>query len=107
MRRHGLYVWAWAVVGWLALAPGVRADDKDDGFVPLFNGKDLAGWVVKGKPEGWQVTKDGILRSEGGKGGEWLRSEKEYDDFILKVEWKVSKDGNSGVFLRVPDKEAP
>ena len=38
------------------------------------DGKDLSGWVVKGKPEGWQV-KDGVLRSEGAKGGEWIRIE--------------------------------
>jgi hypothetical protein len=104
MNRYGLMTWA--VAGWLALAGGVRADDKEDGFVPLFNGKDLEGWIVKGKAEGWQV-KDGVLRSEGAKGGDWIRSAKEYGDFILKVDWKVARGGNSGVFIRVPDKGAP
>src|SRR5437016_3707859 len=79
MDRDGMRTMTWALVGWLALAGGVRAADKDDGFVSLFNGKDLAGWVVKGKAAGWQV-KDGVLRSEGAKGGDWLRSEKEYGD---------------------------
>jgi hypothetical protein len=89
-----------AVVGWTA------AGEKEDGFVPLFNGKDLDGWVVMGKPEGWQV-KDGILRSEGAAGGDWIRTKKQYGDFTLKLDWRVSKGGNSGVFLRVADKGAP
>src|SRR3954469_22844851 len=105
MNRQGLGAVTFAMAGWLVLAGAVRGADKE-GFVPLFNGKDLSGWVVKGKAEGWQV-KDGILRSEGGKGGEWLRSAKEYGDFALKLDWKVSKGGNSGVFIRVPDKDAP
>lgn len=95
-----------AVLALLVLASTLAAEDKDDGFVPLFNGKNLEGWVVKGKAEGWQV-KNGIIRSEGDKGGEWLRSAKEYGDYILKVDWKVSKDGNSGVFIRIPDKGSP
>src|SRR5262249_34057319 len=97
MHQRGLSMVALA--GWLALAGGLRADEKEEDFVPLFNGKDLTGWVIKGKAEGWTV-KDRMIRSEGAKGGDWLRSEKEYGDFILKLDWKVSKDGNSGVFLR-------
>jgi hypothetical protein len=95
-----------AIFGWLALAGSLRGDDKDDGFVPLFNIKNLDGWVVKGKPSGWQI-KDGVIRSDGATGGDWIRTAKEYGDFILKVDWKVSKGGNSGVFIRVPDKDAP
>jgi hypothetical protein len=106
MHRHGLRTMTGAVAALLALAGGLQAADKEEGFVPLFNGKNLDGWVIKGKAEGWQV-KDKVLRSEGAKGGDWIRSAREYGDFILKLDWKVSKDGNSGVFLRVPDKPAP
>src|SRR3990172_5858435 len=91
----------------LALLPGrLSGADKEDGFDSLFNGKNLDGWGVMGKPEGWQV-KDGILHSDGAKGGDWIRSDKQYGDFIFKVDWKVSKDGNSGVFIRASDKGAP
>lgn len=106
MYRYLLPALLATVACWLTPSGRLPAEDKDEGFVDLFNGKNLDGWVIKGKPEGWQV-KDGIIRSEGAKGGDWLRSAKEYGDFILKLEWKVSKDGNSGVFLRVPDKGAP
>lgn len=89
----------------LALGTFLFAADKpatppeEAGFVSVFDGKSLAGWTVVGKPEGFTV-KDGVLRSEGAKGGNWIRLDKEYGDFILKLEWKVSKGGNSGVFIR-------
>lgn len=74
---------------------------SSSGFVPLFNGKDLTGWYVKGgKIENWKVS-DGILSSFG-KGGGWLTREKEYSDFVLRLEWRIPKDGNSGVGLRYP-----
>jgi hypothetical protein len=104
---HRYLLPALVMVGWLALAGSLEAEEKEKGFVPLFNGKDLDGWVIKGKKEGWQILKGGILRSEGARGGDWVRTAKEYGDFILKLEWKVSKGGNSGVFLRVTDKGAP
>ena len=78
----------------------------EEGFVPLFNGKDLSGWKVMGKEAGWTV-KDGVIHSDAGKEGHWLRSEKEFGDYILKVEWKVSAGGNSGVFIRCTDKDSP
>jgi len=91
----------------LALAAPAPAEGKKDaGFVSLFNGKDLDGWVVMGKKDGF-VVKDGVIRSEGASGAEWLRSEKQYGDFVLRLDWKVSKDGNSGVFIRSADKGAP
>lgn len=88
-----------------------RTEDKEkekdkDGFVSLFNGKDLEGWKVMGKEGGFQV-KDGILRSEGASGSEWLRYHKKFKNFIYKVDWKVSKDGNSGVFIRADEKGNP
>ena len=45
-----------------------KKGDKDDGFVSLFNGKNLNGWKVMGHKAGWQVNK-GVIRSEGASGG--------------------------------------
>jgi len=75
-------------------------------FTDLFDGSSLNNWVVMGKPEGWQVA-NGVIRSEGGKGGEWLRSVKEYDNFILQLEYRVAPGGNSGVFFRCPEQGNP
>lgn len=65
-----------------------------DGFVSLFNGQDLSGWIV---PEGdgghWKVV-DGVIdydaQSEA-KGDKNLWTEKEYGDFILKIDWRLKQ----------------
>jgi len=68
-------------------------------FVDLFNGKDLSGWVdVNTSPETWRVE-DGLLICTGLPIGV-MRSEKQYENFILHVEWRhMEPGGNSGVFL--------
>ncbi len=75
--------------------PGVPA-----GWTPLFTGADLSNFDIVGSEAAYAVTEDGVLRSEGGLDGQWLRSKSEYADFVLHVEWRVSPGGNSGVFLR-------
>jgi hypothetical protein len=74
-------------------------------FAPLLGGKDLTGWVqVLDSP--WRVE-DGILSSRqdpaGRREGEsWLLTEKDYENFVLRVEFRITPGGNSGVFLRDP-----
>ena len=69
------------------------------GFVDLFNGKDLTNWVdVNTSPETWSV-KDGLLVCTGRPIGV-MRSTKQYENFILIIEWRHMKaGGNSGIFL--------
>jgi hypothetical protein len=83
------------------------ADQPPDGFVSIFNGKDLTGWKVNegGKQEVWGAT-PGILYVEG-HGGGWLLTEKEYGDFEIRLEYKMPEHGNSGVGLRTPRKGDP
>lgn len=76
-----------------------RVPNPEPGFVPLFDGASLKGFVVAGREAGFAV-RDGAIVSEGGKGGGWLRTARPYGDFELRLEWKVSKNGNSGVFVR-------
>jgi len=71
----------------------------ESGFVPLFNGRDLEGWVVAGNAEGFRVV-EGCLHSDAGKGGEWIHTARPYANFVLRVEWMLSQVGNSGVFVR-------
>jgi hypothetical protein len=68
-------------------------------FRDLFNGKDLSGWVnVNTAPDTWKV-KDGILVCSGHPIGV-MRSEKQYENFMLHIEWRhMEPGGNSGVFL--------
>lgn len=68
------------------------------GFVALFNGKDLKNWKVdKETAKHWRV-KDGVLAYDGK--GDSLSTEKDYADFILWVDWKIQKGGDSGIYLR-------
>jgi hypothetical protein len=68
-------------------------------FKDLFNGKDLSGWVnVNTAPDTWSVQ-DGVLVCSGRPIGV-MRSEKQYENFILHIEWKhIEPGGNSGVFV--------
>jgi hypothetical protein len=81
--------------------PATKDGDRvaDPEFVDLFNGTDLAGWVdVNTSPETWSV-RDGMLVCSGRPIGV-MRSEKQYENFILIVEWRhMEAGGNSGVFL--------
>ena len=78
-------------------------ESVDPGFTPLFNGRDLTGWHVMG-PSDWHAE-DGILWTEG-KGG-WLRSDRRYADFVLRIEYRTSKGSVSGIFLRSAEQGNP
>ena len=87
------------------------AKKPNDGFVSLFNGKDLSGWTTTGN---WLPQKDGSLLIQprpGEKGwkryDDYLTSEKKYKDFILEIEYKYPKGGNSGVYFRIADPKDP
>ncbi|MGB2499081.1 MAG: 3-keto-disaccharide hydrolase [Mariniblastus sp.] len=80
--------------------------DKELRFRDLFNGKDLTGWIdVNTSPETWSV-KDGLLVCTGKPIGV-MRSDRQYENFILEIEWRhMEPGGNSGVFLwcdAIPD----
>lgn len=79
------------------------ASDKD--FRPLFDEKSLAGWSVVAEGdktvEGEWTWKDGVLSAK--PASSWLRSDKEFGDYVLELEFRVPVNGNSGVFLRVPE----
>ncbi len=68
------------------------------GFIPLFNGKDLTGWRPTGKAAAWSVH-GGMIECNG-EGGGWLLTEKQYEDYVLKLQYKVSPGCNSGVAIR-------
>jgi len=71
------------------------AAEGDDGFVSLFNGHDLSGWVApKGDNGHWKVI-DGVIdydaQSESPEKDKHLWSEKEYGDFTLRIDWKIKQ----------------
>ena len=69
-----------------------------DGFVEYINGKDLSNW--QGAVENYEV-KDGAIVCKQGKGGDLLTKE-EFENGIIRVEFKLPKAGNNGIALRTP-----
>ena len=68
------------------------------GFTALFNGCDLAGWKHDAEvAKHWTII-DGVLTYDGK--GSSLLSEKDYKDFVMMVDWKIPKGGDSGIYLR-------
>jgi hypothetical protein len=108
------FFFAAAATGLVALA--VTAAENAEGFKPLFNGKDLTGWKTFLDPKVpgadpkkvWTIT-EGEIHCLGKPMG-YLLTEKEYGDYVLRVQWRWPKEpGNSGVFVYVsgPDKIWP
>ncbi|MCA9151296.1 MAG: DUF1080 domain-containing protein [Planctomycetales bacterium] len=77
----------------------VPAQDTEPGFVPLFNGTNLDGWVnVSCGPATWTVC-DGKICCSGKPIGE-LRTTRMYQNFVLEVEWRhLQPKGNAGIFV--------
>lgn len=85
------------MAAWLAQPATIVAQSGNPGFVDLFNGKDLSGWVPVNETT-FQVN-DGNLRLVKGMG--WLRTEKQYRDFVLEFEWRALVEKyDSGIFFR-------
>ena len=83
---------------------------SEDGFVPLFNGKDFMGWVrVNCAPETFRVE-DGIIISTGKPTGV-MRTERMYENYVIELDWMhMKKGGNAGLFVHsgaVPVKGTP
>jgi hypothetical protein len=90
----------------LVLLPATASSgdkDKGDGFVPMFNGKDLTGWVnVNCAPETFFVKDDMVITT--GKPTGYLRTARQYENFIAEFDWMhippgPGEVGNSGFFV--------
>ncbi|MFL6413941.1 MAG: DUF1080 domain-containing protein [Nitrososphaeraceae archaeon] len=69
-------------------------------FTYLFNGKSIDGWRMAGPGKFVFIEYDKSLQSEGGMGLLWY-TKKKYKDFVLRIDWKVSRtNDNSGIFIR-------
>lgn len=80
----------------------------EEGWTLLFNGKSTDGWHLYNKakiPSAWMVQNGELYCNPDTFGIEHgdLVSDKIYQDFDLKFEWKISKAGNSGVFINVTE----
>ena len=95
-----------AAVMLAASAPA--AQDAEPGFTPLFNGKDFTGWIYGQRPngtenksgKGYQIE-NGVIFSTKDDGGN-LYTEKEYADFVLRFEFRLTPNANNGIGIRAP-----
>lgn len=71
---------------------------NNGGFVELVNGKDLSNW--QNAVDSYEI-KDGSIVCKPKKGGDLLSME-EYEDCIIRVEFKLPHAGNNGIALRTP-----
>ena len=121
LSAAGYGIWAEAIEPQLAEILGPLPPAPPEGFVALFNGKDLGGWKgLVGNPETrakmsqdelakaqsdadakmrehWKIE-DGALAFDGK--GDSLCTAKDYQDFEMLVDWKIGPKGDSGIYLR-------
>ena len=107
MKLHRLFA---AMAAALLVLPGIlpgtpaqmlAAEEpaaSDEAFVPLFDGKTLDGW--QGSKDGYEIVDGAIVCKP--KGGGNLYTEKEYGDFHLKFEFKLTPGANNGIGIRTP-----
>jgi hypothetical protein len=97
------------VVACLALTGiPIVSQEQEKGFTPLFNGKDLTGWVYGRRAsgaenktgKGYQIE-NGVLFTTKEDGGN-LFTEKEYADFVLRFDVKLTENANNGIGIRAP-----
>lgn len=95
-----------------AVPTTLTAAERTDGFVPLFDGVSLAGWKVISLAQGQQpvggwYVRDGVLSNDRDRGENWLATEANYTDFVLRLEYRVGPTTDSGIFFRAPDAGYP
>ncbi|HEU4389376.1 MAG TPA: DUF1080 domain-containing protein [Blastocatellia bacterium] len=78
---------------------------SETGWRQLFDGKSLKGWAATGNNEGWAVE-DGAIACLV-KGGDYLYTTEEFENFTLSAEFKVASGTNSGIFVRWSDLKDP
>jgi hypothetical protein len=90
---------AFCAIALLMSASALPAADDQEAFTPLFNGRDLDGWVqVNCHPETFTV-RDGMIVCTGEPHG-ILRTDRMYENFVLELEWQHTREkGNSGLFV--------
>ncbi|WP_086695347.1 ThuA domain-containing protein, partial [Streptomyces recifensis] len=95
------------LLGGLRWATGAAQADcrPENGYRRLFDGTSLEGWRQAG-PGSFTLSADGTLTSSGGMGLLWYAASG-FSSYSLKLDWKITGDGNSGVFVGFPPSDDP
>jgi hypothetical protein len=81
----------------LASTAFAKDNTPPPGFTALFNGRDLTGWKHDAEAAKHWTVANGMIIYDGKNKN--LPTEKDYKDFVLMVDWKISKGGDSGIYL--------
>ena len=88
----------------------IKVERDDSAFEPLFNGKDLSGWKVDGGDAAmWGVENGAIIaRGQKARTRNYLLTDREYSDFVLRLEFNLEKSSGSGLSVRaIPGEQMP
>ncbi len=83
----------------------LSAGERAEGWELLFDGTSLAGWRgfrAEHAPDSWKVADGAIHFSPDGERGDII-TDRQFENFELMLEWKISPNGNSGIFYRVSE----
>ncbi|MCX7819016.1 MAG: DUF1080 domain-containing protein [Kiritimatiellae bacterium] len=100
-----------AVIAALVLGIGVTSrgagpaatNGGEEGFVPLFNGRDLEGWLADGS--GYEVRDGLLICPKGCKNN--LFYGREFSDFVIRFEFRLTRGANNGLAIRAPERGNP
>ena len=110
MRRWATLVAGLSVLGFAALpCASTTFAQSGDGWVILFDGKNLDQWEAAATPEVSFAIEDGavVVHKKDPKKTAYLVSKQKYKNFQLHAEFWVSDDANSGIFIRCEDPKKP
>jgi hypothetical protein len=99
-----LFLAAAALLTALALTAGAAADKKkvssDNGWIQLFNGKNLDGWKAHPKNPGKWSVEHGAIVGRGKQTSHLFSDKGDYENFYYRIEAKINDKGNSGQYFR-------
>lgn len=83
--------------------------EKKEGWILLFDGKNFDGWRQCNKTEmakNWIINDEAMKVQKGdvpgrGNDGDILFGDKKFGNFVLSIDWKIEKEGNSGIFYNI------
>ncbi len=87
-----------------ATPPAMSTPVAEDGWQILFDGKTTNGWHSYGKSGvggAWKVSDGALYLDNTNKDGGDIVTDADYENFDLKLEWRISKNGNSGVIINI------
>jgi len=93
---------ALTVTAWAQRHNSVSFEEGEEGWYPLFDGRTLDGWTKSGEAD-WRVEDSTIVAETGGMS--LLLTDETFSDFELKADFLAAPGANSGIFLRVTQKQ--